>query len=630
MSLQKVGFSCFFTSLAVLACDSSYNSQITPTTPIPNFPTIQDDAQSESVIVETETSNGKNALLVAFNDETIEANLKFKEWQLLNGKSVKGRGYSFMGRSISFDGGKSWKYLGKIRPSEGSGISAIIGDPSLAVDPNNKKIVYYAQMAVSDQSWSFSESNGSEDFKAGPLFQDSICIAKSLDGGETFKQMECASIGAFTPKKEAVDRTAIAVDKKGCLWLSYFDMSNESPLLFYSAVTNNVGGGCGGESNWFPIKEILPDTSKTPTTCDEANGIVGCCDDKNNLFRCDEFGNIVITPCSEEEKYCGWSKLTSSYQCVSKLIANADGPDLSHQQNRTCGGGPDVSVYYRDQHPKLVNDSEGNIWFGTYRLIADVLDPTKSLVSETKVRKFNADVSQWTHGLVANPFCSMPSLTLATFQTHGFVANKAIKVANPYDFAAGEDESGRKVVRIANQVPTWPQKSLINVVEVGEDSSCITPLGWTMLMINFDVSQKTAFQPVVSVSRTTPALWMLGFLSDVSSPDSTIPFVSAMGWPLQSYSGGNLGEAVESLNGYFRFSPITSKPCTNIYSDGSNYWGDYWGIAATKEIVDGKTNVFFVGAYTSSLVGNGTCKKETEFEVNPMHIKTARVYPMQQ
>lgn len=126
------------------------------------------------------------------------------------------RGVSIMGWSYSLDVGKTWTYQGKIHPP--TGWSAIWGDPSIAVDPNNRNIVYYAQMGATTTSWDAVTGGANiTDLSPGRDMVDGFCIARSTNGGIDFSEVVCKKVGNGPA---TVDRTAVTVDGLGRVYVA--------------------------------------------------------------------------------------------------------------------------------------------------------------------------------------------------------------------------------------------------------------------------------------------------------------------------------------------------------------------------------------------------------------------------
>ena len=227
-----------FVSLVV--CDLSCSSEATTGTQARldnrNEPArVSTGAQGQDVNSDTErTEQAETAivwgsqffptLVVGFNDFSIDANVSPQNIQYLpsvdNAQSrVVRRGVSLMGWARSGDGGYTFTYKGKVSPP--SGWSAIWGDPALAADSNNRSLVYYTQMGATDAAW--NSVTGGADFTTespGRMMVNGFCIARSTTGGDTFSVPTC--IQTF-PGAATIDRTAVAVDKFGRVYVAAID-----------------------------------------------------------------------------------------------------------------------------------------------------------------------------------------------------------------------------------------------------------------------------------------------------------------------------------------------------------------------------------------------------------------------
>ncbi len=145
------------------------------------------------------------------------------------------RGVSLMGWSTSLDAGATYTYHGKVSPPPGW--SAIWGDPSLAVDPNNAQVVYYVQMGASDDSWNSVTGNQQvTSLSPGRDIVDGFCIARSTDEGISFGEVSCHRVGTGPA---SVDRTAVSVDSSGRVYVAQNTTSGGSQTG--SVVFQSVG-----------------------------------------------------------------------------------------------------------------------------------------------------------------------------------------------------------------------------------------------------------------------------------------------------------------------------------------------------------------------------------------------------
>jgi hypothetical protein len=163
--------------------------------------------QAEVTIIASQTLFP--TLVAGFNDFSYDTNFIYSPSIADPQSRQVVRGVSAMGWSTSVDAGVSWLYHGKINPP--SGWSAIWGDPTLAVDPLNHSIVYYAMLAASDDAWN-AETGGANitNLSPGRDMVDGFCVARSTNEGIDFPQVTCQKTGTGPA---TADRTAIAVDE---------------------------------------------------------------------------------------------------------------------------------------------------------------------------------------------------------------------------------------------------------------------------------------------------------------------------------------------------------------------------------------------------------------------------------
>lgn len=211
--------------LAAAGCSSERPAEKPfPTDPVAVSP--QDGAEHAETAVAVARSGAAPSIVVSFNDYTIDP--KFEGGPELtmidDGERLTARrGLSLMGYSTSLDGGRTFEYRGKVRPPPGW--SAIWGDPSVAVDPNQPSIVFMANLAMSDASWN-NGSSGADSLLDPQTYSDGVCVARSTDGGITFPEIACVerpieAQGECHPGQSVcVDHTAVGVGGDGRLYLA--------------------------------------------------------------------------------------------------------------------------------------------------------------------------------------------------------------------------------------------------------------------------------------------------------------------------------------------------------------------------------------------------------------------------
>lgn len=185
-------------------------------------------------------------LVAVFNDFSLDSDFLYSPSAADSQSRQVRRGVSVMGRSVSLDVGLTWTYRGKLHPPVGW--SAIWGDPSVAADPNSENIVYYVQMAVSDDAWNAATGGGDvTSLSPGRDMVDGFCIARSIDGGVSFLDMECRRVGTGPA---TVDRTAVTVDGFGRVYVALNTRASGGP------VTNTIIFRSG--TDWRQLSALPP------------------------------------------------------------------------------------------------------------------------------------------------------------------------------------------------------------------------------------------------------------------------------------------------------------------------------------------------------------------------------------
>jgi len=186
--------------------------------------------QSETAIVSS-SAGFFPFVVVAYNDGSVAFNNPTADYST----QTYHRGWSQLGWSTSATSGVTWDYRGQVPPmlanafSTNGGWSALIGDPAAAVDRKSTNHVYISNLGVSDATWN-AVSAGTDTIVFGsaglqylghtvrsPIdLADSLCVAQSNDGGISFSALGCLVLGSAAQ----VDRTALAVDGKGFVWVA--------------------------------------------------------------------------------------------------------------------------------------------------------------------------------------------------------------------------------------------------------------------------------------------------------------------------------------------------------------------------------------------------------------------------
>ncbi|HEX8073588.1 MAG TPA: hypothetical protein VF545_01270 [Thermoleophilaceae bacterium] len=125
---------------------------------------------------------GKQVITVTYNDGTDAAG---KVDYSPTGRVVH-PGATKLGWSYSTDLGKSWKYGGAVPPPPGW--AALWGDPAITSDFLDQRNVFISNLAIPSSKMPAGGISGDLDGYIG-----GACIARSRDGGITFKSLECVS-----------------------------------------------------------------------------------------------------------------------------------------------------------------------------------------------------------------------------------------------------------------------------------------------------------------------------------------------------------------------------------------------------------------------------------------------------
>ena len=238
------------TALLLTGCESTRG--VDPAPPDNRFPDSASRFQAETALEAARRPDGGRRLVLAYMDTSGEGAPEF-----FDGPPATVRyGASSLGWSTSDDDGLQWTRRGKIRPP--AGWAAITSDPAVAVDPTNPRRVFLSAMGTSDQRWT---ELGAAIGGTGRPSADSVCIARSLDGGATFPDVSCfvAPTDRFPgdtvpPDTSAVDLPAIAVDGRGCLWMAYDDQAD--PPGRTMRVFRNIGpDGVCNPNDWTRFVE---------------------------------------------------------------------------------------------------------------------------------------------------------------------------------------------------------------------------------------------------------------------------------------------------------------------------------------------------------------------------------------
>jgi hypothetical protein len=155
-------------------------------------------------------------LAAGFNDFSVDSHFSYSPSLDDPQTRTLTRGVSLMGWSTSVDLGNTWTYQGKIQPPKGW--SALWGDPTITTDPAQSNVIYYSVLGISDAAWNAVYGNvDTITGSPGADAADSFCVARSQDTGMTFPDITCV---AWAKRPQQADRTALAVDGQGRVWVA--------------------------------------------------------------------------------------------------------------------------------------------------------------------------------------------------------------------------------------------------------------------------------------------------------------------------------------------------------------------------------------------------------------------------
>ena len=181
--------------------------------------------QSETTAT-TSFVNGKSRIVVSYNDETNEGqSITYAQFD----RTVTA-GASLMGWSYSDDGGNNWTYGGKVSPPKGW--SVLWGDPALTTSGASYQTVFLSNLAVPSSKMPAGGIHGYLYYGDGrSSYIGGACIAKSTDGGATFKNYQCVSNTTNvpgvpdTPQGHFYDGGSMASNSKGEIYAAYVDVA---------------------------------------------------------------------------------------------------------------------------------------------------------------------------------------------------------------------------------------------------------------------------------------------------------------------------------------------------------------------------------------------------------------------
>jgi hypothetical protein len=182
--------------------------------------------QSETAATTSYVGGKNNRIVVSYNDETgEEAFITYAQLQ----RTVTS-GASLMGWSYSDDGGTKWTYGGKVSPPKGWAV--LWGDPALTTSGASYQTVFLSNLAVPSSKMPQGGIQGYLYYGDGrSSYIGGACIAKSIDGGATFKNYQCVSNTKTvagvpdTPQGHFYDGGSMASNSAGEIFAAYVDVA---------------------------------------------------------------------------------------------------------------------------------------------------------------------------------------------------------------------------------------------------------------------------------------------------------------------------------------------------------------------------------------------------------------------
>jgi len=213
-------FASFSALLVLFLCACSNSTKVTG-----NDNHTSSGTQSETSAT-TSFINGKTRVVVSYNDETNED--QFITYAQFDRTVTTGA--SLMGWSYSDDGGNSWNYGGKVSPPKGWAV--LWGDPALTTSGASYQTVFLSSLAVPSSKMPAGGIHGYLYYGDGrSSYIGGACIAKSTDGGATFKNLQCVSNTSTvsgvpdTPQGHFYDGGSMVSTSAGEVYAAYVDVA---------------------------------------------------------------------------------------------------------------------------------------------------------------------------------------------------------------------------------------------------------------------------------------------------------------------------------------------------------------------------------------------------------------------
>ena len=181
MSKLKASSAVWLLAVVAMGCDADINA----VTGGPEQGVTPDYEQAETAITVAHSEPMVDIITIAFNDRTQDPSDPKTVYPSPEERIVY-RGESLMGWSTSSNDGASFTYRGKVRPP--TDWAVIWGDPSITT-VGLGSTVYLATLGVSDVTFPGMVTG------AMRPYLDGFCVARSIDSGESFKDVACFKNG---------------------------------------------------------------------------------------------------------------------------------------------------------------------------------------------------------------------------------------------------------------------------------------------------------------------------------------------------------------------------------------------------------------------------------------------------
>lgn len=503
--------------------------------------------------------------------------------------------------------------------------AGIAGDPSMAVDPTNPYLVYAVQLGVSDASYNMAK----DPLAPNVLFAiDGFCIARSANAGETFGAGDVSGDFPYlaggraycqrvtpahapvtkTTTNVGVDKTAVAVDWRGRVWVATEDREAGSIAIFHNQ------DELDGWNRFTRVQTCTGSTSDAPDCIPQAQAqYVGQYEPVLRISpACRDF--VDSPSCAFAPNASGSIFLESIHfdaNGMAHLLQISFGADYDNTL-KTCAGGPCPCTTSSDCGTGLICDST------SHRCGPPVCTTDQDCLAGWRCDSSLGGCVQPTSwggvdltrdcllGTVGPAVAGDPNL-LGVYGTTDpgdgpQDGAQSITDAFRHSFDIGVDGSGTAIVdRFAYLYHPLadPTQFKLQVGELNAGTGlCTTPPGWStevLEAVSQDPTVGEQIWPTLNwTDRSTPSdfatyadnapslEWQVGYLSNHRVVDNTKSYVS----PWASTVGTQFGVPLLTDNLNLVFGKpnglvTDSFPCPH----DNGYWGDYFGLTQFPGLV---------------------------------------------